>query len=134
MAPEVILQHPYDEKVDVWSLGVILYALITGYLPFCDVDENEAQIKTVLEHPEYNSKAWARASGQAKALTQQMLSKDIQKRPSLPEILQHPWLSDREKAKPERKPILKPSARLGWAAKLGKLKCGWQRKGCVCKC
>ena len=34
IAPEIIAQKPYDEKCDYWSLGVILYLLLAGELPF----------------------------------------------------------------------------------------------------
>lgn len=34
MAPEVILNEDYNTKVDCWSLGVVLYLLVSGYLPF----------------------------------------------------------------------------------------------------
>ena len=34
MAPEALNRQPYDEKFDVWSLGIILYVLLTGKAPF----------------------------------------------------------------------------------------------------
>jgi len=34
VAPEIINGHPCDEKVDVWSLGILMYILLTGEPPF----------------------------------------------------------------------------------------------------
>lgn len=34
MAPEMLLNKPYDFKLDIWCLGILLYELIHGYAPF----------------------------------------------------------------------------------------------------
>ena len=34
MAPELVMHQKYSEKVDVWSLGVIVYQLLSGITPF----------------------------------------------------------------------------------------------------
>ena len=34
MAPELIREIPYNNSVDIWSFGIILYELYTGYPPF----------------------------------------------------------------------------------------------------
>ncbi len=40
VAPEILKNIPYDQSVDMWSVGVILYILICGYPPFMDDDQN----------------------------------------------------------------------------------------------
>ena len=34
MAPEIVSDLPYDYKIDIWSVGVLLYELLHGYAPF----------------------------------------------------------------------------------------------------
>jgi serine/threonine protein kinase len=34
MAPEMIQKKPYDFKIDLWALGILLFELIQGYAPF----------------------------------------------------------------------------------------------------
>ena len=46
-APEVILRRKYDEKVDNWSLGVLLFNLVTGKMPFAGKNEKKFCIITV---------------------------------------------------------------------------------------
>ena len=41
MAPEIILSSKYNEKCDLWSLGVILYCLLTGRPPFYGDSDQE---------------------------------------------------------------------------------------------
>ena len=34
MAPEIVFNKPYDYKIDIWALGILLYELVHGYAPF----------------------------------------------------------------------------------------------------
>lgn len=43
-APEIILQKPYDEKIDVWSLGCIFYELVTNKILFEGTEENQLNV------------------------------------------------------------------------------------------
>ena len=45
MAPEVLDERAYNDKIDIWSLGVILYVFMSGYLPFQGDNRNDVFAK-----------------------------------------------------------------------------------------
>ncbi|KAG9196561.1 hypothetical protein G6011_01682 [Alternaria panax] len=100
-APEMLKGEKYaGEKVDVWSLGIILYALLVGELPFDEDDEMVTKNKILKEEPNYPE----HFPQQAKELCSLLLSKRPILRPTLADILQNPWLSEHA---PRQQEILK---------------------------
>lgn len=91
-APELLIRGmTYDGRlVDVWSCGVVLYALLAGCLPF-DADAIPELFK-LIKSGEYSIPGFF--SREASDLVRRMLSVDPKQRISIAEIQEHPWLSD----------------------------------------
>jgi calcium-dependent protein kinase len=93
MAPEV-LKGSYDAKCDVWSLGVVLYVILCGRVPFEGSSEEEIQ-QAILEKPfRYRGRAWTTISEEAKDLVKRMLVKKPKHRYSAADALAHPWIAE----------------------------------------
>lgn len=122
MAPEVILGD-YDEKCDVWSLGVILYVLLSGRPPFWGYTDRVVKSAIVNDPLSLNGKEWLSVSASAKDLISRMLTKDQSRRISASEAFLHPWIQNLH-SKPDSDPAtaLQVSANMKDFHSLTKLK------------
>lgn len=89
-APEMISGKRYNgTQVDIWSCGVILFALVSGYLPFEDPDTGKLYKKILSANydlPEH-------VSEEASDLIKQILQTDPAKRITIAEIRKHKWFN-----------------------------------------
>ena len=92
-APEMIKGLKYDGlMVDLWSCGVILFAMLCGYLPFEDSDNNLLFRKIIQCKVIFLSEDEAILSRDAKDLIRRILNPDPSKRIKIDEVLNHPFL------------------------------------------
>ena len=87
MAPEMFIQN-YDEKVDIWSLGVMMFRMLTGHLLFSgrNPEDIELKIRTAKISIEAN------ISEKAKDLLMKMLNRNPNQRLSAEQVINHDWL------------------------------------------
>lgn len=66
MAPELIRCKAYDQRVDVWSLGCIVYILLSGRYPFDAQEQDEVERQILRGKPDLTSTKWLKVSPNAK--------------------------------------------------------------------
>lgn len=93
VAPEVLSEN-YDEKCDVWSIGVILYIMLSGVPPFAG--DNVKEICNKVKEGKYllTGENWEDVSSEAIDLIQKWMTVDPSKRISWVEALNHEWFKN----------------------------------------
>ncbi|CAI7857594.1 unnamed protein product [Closterium sp. NIES-54] len=91
IAPEV-LNGRYGFEVDVWSLGVILYTLLSQRLPFWHSTDIGVYRAILKGHVDTHTGAWLHVSKDAVHLVRRMLCQDPAERITLDQLLEHPWI------------------------------------------
>ncbi len=94
VAPEVLKGKPYDKSVDLWSIGIITYLLLCGFLPFDDEhSEREIARQTIQDPVPFPSNIWDKLSSEAKEFVDRLLQKNPDDRMSITQVLESKWIS-----------------------------------------
>ena len=93
-APEVLKGEPYDFKCDVFSFGCMLFAMVTADLPFLAKSMEDYFFKTSFEDVKFTNPEWKKITNEMMDLIKQMLIKDPKERPTMTQVLKHPWFSN----------------------------------------
>ncbi|KAI8376625.1 kinase-like domain-containing protein [Choanephora cucurbitarum] len=105
VAPEVLLQTGHNKPVDLWSVGVILFTLLSGYTPFWGEDQVTLFQSIIAGQYEYDEEYWSTISNsgtiieattkekrETKDLIDRLLTFDPNKRITAKEALEHHWI------------------------------------------
>ena len=113
MAPEVVLQPGnkaftktdplpvshvplITQKADIFAVGVLAYEVLTGYTAFSFACKNSMRLYTAILHkePQFKEEVFQYCSEECIDFIKQCLIKDQDLRPSVEELLRHPWLAN----------------------------------------
>ncbi|CEP16344.1 hypothetical protein [Parasitella parasitica] len=117
VAPEVLLQTGHNKPVDLWSVGVILFTLLSGYTPFWGEDQASLFESIMSGQYEFDEEYWSDISASAKNLIDKLLTFDPNERITAEEALLHPWITGTgsKEAGPRTSTNLAPAIRRGYS-------------------
>lgn len=86
-----MIDNTYNEKVDIWSAGVIMYFMLSGALPykFNSLENYQKNIK--LTPLDFERGVWTKLSDECKDLIKKLLNFDPNKRVTASRAMKHPW-------------------------------------------
>lgn len=96
-APEIVKDQRYSKSVDMWALGCVLYTILCGFPPFYDESIQILTEKVAKGEYTFLSPWWDDISDSAKDLVTHLLTVDPERRYTIEEFMQHPWITQGKK-------------------------------------
>lgn len=90
MAPEILLGKSHDIEVDIWALGVLLYEMTHGTIPFPEKDIKSKSRNICFQEPIYNHKC----SSELKDLISKLLCREKSDRPNIDYLFKDQWMNN----------------------------------------
>ncbi len=91
-APEIVKDERYSKSVDMWAMGCVLYTLLCGFPPFYDESIQVLTEKVARGQYTFLSPWWDDISKSAQDLVSHLLTVDPDKRYTIEQFLNHPWI------------------------------------------
>ena len=91
-APEIVKDERYSKSVDMWAMGCVLYTLLCGFPPFYDESIQVLTEKVARGQYTFLSPWWDDISKSAQDLVSHLLTVDPDKRYTIQQFLDHPWI------------------------------------------
>lgn len=91
MSPEVY-DGKYNNKCDIWALGVLIYHMISGTLPFKGDNLEQVQHNARRSKLKFEGKVWRKISSECKELIKNMIVVDPKMRFTAEQVTEHAWL------------------------------------------
>ncbi|CAB4401473.1 unnamed protein product [Rhizophagus irregularis] len=93
-APEIVKDERYSKSVDMWALGCVLYTMLCGFPPFYDESIPELTEKVARGQYTFLSPWWDPISDSSKDLISNLLTVDPEKRFTINQFFEHPWVKN----------------------------------------
>ncbi|KAF0739074.1 hypothetical protein Ae201684P_015273 [Aphanomyces euteiches] len=90
MAPE-FLEGQYTQACDMWSLGVVMYMLLSNSMPFHGPTEEDLIESIFAAKVSFEDEIWKTVSPEAKSLIKKLLTPNVAERYTALNVLMHPW-------------------------------------------
>ena len=100
-SPEMLNKQSYDYKVDMWTLGILLYIMLSALPPFYHDNDDLNGLYNKIKNGKYDfvSPQFDNISNGAKDVISKLLVVDPKKRLNASQILQHEWIKDKYQEK-----------------------------------